>query len=81
MDPLDRIRLELNDALELLEEEDCETAAEHIRSVLDILDGIMIPSLGEPLDFERCVTYDRDDEDEDYVEDSEEPRYWMKWDN
>lgn len=76
MDPLERIRLELNDALELLNEDDNETAAEHIRSVLDILDEITLPGLGEPLDLER-ERMECEEDDEPY---HEEPSYLMRWD-
>ena len=81
MDPLERIRLELNDALELLEEEDNVTAAEHIRYVIEILDELSQPCLGEPvnLDTERRKA----DDEAVFEEDDEghyEPSYLMHWD-
>lgn len=81
MDPLERIRLELNDALELLEEEgDNETAAEHIRSVLEMLDDITLPCLGEPLGLEHSYSYDSRDEEEEEGDMNEEISFKPAWD-
>lgn len=77
MDPLERIRLELNDALELLEEEENELAAEHIRSVIEILDNLSLPCLGEPIDLDK----ERDRIEDEDDEDGYEPSYLMKWDS